>query len=101
MIIRLVATLAFGLVLATGTARADDNPKRKIAVLEDRAGSSALPGVGAELAAEIGRQTSLAILGPDQAKTIYGEQLEPAVVACSGDSACVAKIGNKLGAAEV
>jgi hypothetical protein len=45
--------------------------------------------------------TSLVVLGPEQAKTIYGEQLEQAVVRCSGEPECVSKVGAKLGAAEV
>jgi hypothetical protein len=82
-------------------AHADDNPKRKVVVLEYRSGSSALVGIGGKLATEVGKQTSLVVLGPAQAKTVFGEQLEQTVVKCGGEAECVAKIGAKLGAADV
>jgi hypothetical protein len=87
--------------LVTTVAHADDDPRRKVAVLEYRAGSSSLVGIGAQLATEIGKQTSLTVLGPAQAKTVYGEQLDQVVVKCAGDAACVARIGKKLGVADV
>jgi len=90
------------LLLAASVAHADDaDPKRKIAVLEYRSGSSALVGIGARVAGELGKQTSLNVLGPQQARTLFGEQLEPAIVKCSGEPDCIAKIGQKLGAKEV
>jgi hypothetical protein len=94
-------TLVLVSLFAASVAAADDNPKRKVAVLEYRAGSSALVGIGTQLATEISKQTSLTVLGPAQAKTVYGEQLDQAIVKCGGESDCVAKIGAKLGAGEV
>jgi hypothetical protein len=88
------------IVCAATVARADDT-HRKVAVLEYRAGSSALVGIGTQLATEIGKQTSLVVLGPQQARTVYGEQLESAIVKCGGEADCIAKIGNRLQAAEV
>lgn len=93
--------LVIASLLAAGVAHADDDPKRKVVVLEYRSGSSALVGIGAQLASEIGKQTSLVVLGPAQARTVYGEQLDQAVVKCAGEADCVAKIGAKLGAADV
>jgi hypothetical protein len=84
-----------------GVARAELDPRRKVVVIEYRAGSSALPRVVDQLIAEMTTQTSLQVLGPDQTKTLYGEQLEPAIVKCGGEADCVAKIGQKVGAAEV
>ena len=49
----------------------------------------------------LGKQTSLDVLGPDQARAVYGEHLDGAVVKCAGEAECVAKIGQKLAAAEV
>jgi hypothetical protein len=97
------ALLCFAVCLlsARSVAHADDDPKRKIAVLEYRSASSALVGIGTKLADEIAKQTSIKVLGPQQARTLYGEQLEPVVVKCGGEAECVAKIGQKLGAAEV
>lgn len=97
---RRALALATVCVLAT-PARAELDPRRKVVVIEYRAGSSALPNVVAQLVAEMSRQTSLQVLGPDQTKALYGEQLDQAIVKCGGDADCVAKIGAKVGAAEV
>ena len=45
--------------------------------------------------------TSLDVVTPEQAKTLYGEQLEQSVVRCAGEPDCVSKLGAKLGASEV
>jgi len=96
------AALAIALVCSlVSVARADLNPRRKVVVIEYRAGSSALPNVVGQLVAAMSKQTSLQVLGPDQTKTLYGEQLEQAIVKCGGEAECVAKIGAKVGAAEV
>lgn len=94
-----VALLA--LVVMAGTAHAEPDPKRKVCVLEYRSGSSALPGVAKRLIAEMAKQTSLQLLGPDQARTVYGDQLDQALVKCAGDAECIAQIGRKVGVAEV
>jgi hypothetical protein len=95
--------VAFSLVLALlgQTALADPDPKRKVAVLEYRSGSSALPGIARRMVIEMGKQTSLQLLDPDQTRTVYGDQLDQALVKCAGDSACIAQIGKKVGAVEV
>ncbi len=83
------------------SARAEVDPKRKVVVIEYRAGSAALPNVVDQLVSEMSRQTSLRVLGPVQTKALYGEQLDQAIVKCGGEAECVAKIGAKVGAAEV
>lgn len=94
--------LAVIALLALGTsAHADPDPKRKVAVLEYRSGSAALPGIAKRLLGEIGKQTSLQLLGPDQTRTMYGDSLDGAIVKCAGDAECIAVIGKKVGAAEV
>src|SRR5262245_39976798 len=93
--------IAIALLMLCAAAWADGNPKRKIVVLEYRSGSSALPKVTDQLVAKMTKQTSLQVLGPEQTKTLYGEKLEDAIVRCAGDAGCVAKIGQKVGAAEV
>jgi hypothetical protein len=95
------ALLCFAVLLLSRVAHADDDPKRKIAVLEYRSGSSALVGIGAKLAELIGKQTSINVLDPQQARTVFGEQLDQVVVKCGGDAECVAKIGVRLGVTEV
>ena len=95
----------FVLVLAvlalTRIANADPDPRRTVLVLEYRAGSSALPGVAGRVVATLARQTSLEVLGQDQARAMYGDRLDQVLVRCAGEAACVAKIGEKLKAAEI
>jgi hypothetical protein len=86
---------------AAPRAHADPDPKRKVSVLEYRAGSSALPGIAARVAAALSRRTSLGVNGQDQTRAIYGDQLDRALVKCAGEAACVARIGQRVGAAEV
>jgi hypothetical protein len=84
-----------------GVASADPNPKRKVTVLEFRSGSSALQGMAGRVVTALSKQTSLQILGPDQARVIYGGELDGTLVKCAGEADCVAKIGQKVGAQEV
>ncbi|HEX8110655.1 MAG TPA: PEGA domain-containing protein [Kofleriaceae bacterium] len=86
---------------AAPRAHADPDPKRRVSVLEYRAGSSALPGIAARVATTLSRKTSLGVLGQDQTRAIYGDQLDRALVKCAGEVACVARIGQKVGAAEI
>jgi hypothetical protein len=98
------ASIAIALLVALAWARgahADPDPKRKVIVLEYRAGSSALPGIAARLVDTLAKQTSLEVLGPDQTRAVYGEHLDQVIVKCAGDAECVARIGQKVGAAEV
>ncbi len=89
------------LLLLTGVASADPDPKRKVAIVEYRAGSSGLPGIAARVGNALGKQTSLGVIGPDQTRALYGDNLEQVLVKCAGEAECVAKIGQKVGAAEV
>lgn len=89
------------LLALVGVAHADPDPKRKVLVLEYRAGSSALPGIARRVVAQLGEHTSLQVLGPDQSRAAYGDRLDQVLVKCGGDTACVAKIGQKLAAAEI
>jgi hypothetical protein len=96
--------LAIAIAIVCGlvaVAHADLDPKRKVVVIEYRAGSPALPNVVGQLVAEMARETSLHVLGPDQTRSLYGESLDQAIVKCAGEADCVAKIGAKVGAAEV
>ncbi len=79
----------------------EPDPKRKVSVLEYRSGSSALPGIAKRVLDTMGKQTSLQLIGPDQTRTIYGDQLDQALVRCAGDAECIANIGKKVGAVEV
>jgi hypothetical protein len=83
------------------TAHAEPDPKRKVIVLEYRSGSSALTGIAARVVGVLSKQTSLDVLGPDQTRATYGEHLDQVIVKCAGEAECIAKIGQKVGAAEV
>jgi PEGA domain len=89
------------LLVLAGVASADPNPKRKVAVLEFRQGSSALQGMAGRVVAALSKQTSLTVLGPDQTRVTYGDQLDGTLVKCAGEAPCVAQIGKKAGVAEV
>jgi hypothetical protein len=89
------------LCLFAAIAHADVDPKRKVIVLEYRAGSSALPHFADRVVAALSKQTSLDVLGQDQTRTVYGEHLDQVIVKCAGEAECVARIGQKVGAAEV
>ncbi len=89
------------LVMLGGIAHADPDPKRKVVVIEYRSGSSALPGIANRVVATMTKLTSLQLLGPDQTRTVYGDQLDQAIARCTGDPACIAAIGKKVGAADV
>jgi hypothetical protein len=88
-------------LFVAGLAHADDNPKRKLIVLEYRAGSSALPGIATRVVTLLSKQTSLQVLGPVQARAVYGDPLDQVLVKCGGEAVCIARIGQKIGAAEV
>jgi hypothetical protein len=89
------------LAAAAPVAHGDPDPRRKVIVLEYRAGSSALRGIAERVVAALSRRTSLGVLGPDQARVMYGDRLDQVLVKCAGEAACVARIGQKIGAAEV
>jgi hypothetical protein len=89
------------LVAVPRRADADPDPKRKVVVLEYRANSPALPGIAVRLQTAMSRETSLQVLGPDQTRALYGEHLDQVIVKCGGEAQCVARIGQKVGAAEV
>jgi len=94
--------VALALVFALAhAAHGDPDPKRKISVLEYRAGSSALPGIAARIVGVLSKQTSLRVLGQDQTRAVYGAQLDQVLVKCAGDATCLARIGQKVDAAEV
>ncbi|HEX7839331.1 MAG TPA: PEGA domain-containing protein [Kofleriaceae bacterium] len=99
LVLLCLAVLAAAAPLAHGDP--DPDPRRKVIVLEYRAGSSALRGIAERVVTTLSRKTSLGVLGPDQARAIYGDRLDQVLVKCAGDAACVARIGQKVGAAEV
>jgi hypothetical protein len=100
--VRSIAIVVALAVAAPGRAGAEElDGKRKVAVLEYRAGSAALPGIDVRIAGLLASQTSLAVLGAEEARKAYGAKLDADVVTCAGEAACIARIGKKIGAREV
>jgi hypothetical protein len=98
----LIWLVSLVVVTAAGrVARAEPDARRTLVVLEYRAGSSALPRISARVVELLARQTSLHVLGPDQTRAVYGDHLDQVLVKCAGEPVCVARIGQKIGAAEV
>jgi hypothetical protein len=96
-----IAVCFAAIAAAAARAQADPDPRRKVSVLEYRAGSSQLPGIAGRVMTTLSRQTSLGVIGQDQTRALYGDHLDQVLVRCAGDAACVARIGQKVGAAEV
>ena len=97
-----VVTAAIFLALLAGPAAAQSpNPKRRVAVLEFRAGSAELPNVHQQMADILRKATSLNVIDVTAARRIYGDNLDRDIVRCAGNARCVAKMGVKLKASEV
>lgn len=88
-------------LLPATVAHARPAPARKVAILEFRSGSAALPGIARKVAALLREQTSLDIVGPRDARRTYGANLDADVVACAGEAPCIATVGRAVGADEV
>ena len=98
---RIVVFVLVCMGLARSAAADELDPHRKVIVLEYRSGSSAVPNLANRLATLLGQRTSLRVAGPDQTRVAYGDHLDQVIVRCAGDAACVARIGQKVGATEV
>jgi hypothetical protein len=97
---KLLAIAIATIASITATASAEPDAKRKVVVLEYRAGSSALPGIAERVAKRIAKLTSLRVTDPDAAR-LKIEGLDAAVVKCAGEAPCLAAIGQKLAVDEV
>lgn len=98
----LVFLAALALCAPPGVAdAAGPRKKRKVAVLELRAGTEGARGIGLRMAALLEKGTSLDIIDATDARRIAGEHLDDEVARCKGDAACVAGVGERLGASEV
>jgi hypothetical protein len=104
--VRIAALFCFAAITVAAlpaVARADDAPdgRRKVAVLEYRAGSAALAGIDVRIAELLAKQTSLGVIDPDEARKAYGNKLDADIVSCDGEADCIGGLGKKLGAQEV
>lgn len=89
--------LAAALLAARGAAAGE---KRRIVVLEYRAGSRGVPDIGARLAAELARVSDYDVADPIEARRRLGPGLDAEVARCAGAPACVAELARRLGADE-
>lgn len=104
MTARLAAAVTVVLALASArpaAARGAPDPKRPVAVLEFRGGSSAVPDIGARAARLLRENTSLTVIDPSDARTRLGAGVDKTIAECAGDAGCIATIGKKLEVAEV
>ena len=76
-------------------------PKRSIAVLEFRAGTTGIKNAGARLATLLKKGTSRRVVDGTEARRIGGPGIDEAVARCGGESRCIAGIGRKLGVDDV
>ena len=102
---RITLLLSLGLVLSPGLAWArrgrPANPNRTVAVLEYRAGVTAVPNITTRLAKLLARKTGLKVLGPTDARQALGSNVDEQVAHCEGKPRCIARIGRRLHADEV
>ncbi len=75
-------------------------PRRKVVVLEYRAGSRGAPDIGTRLAAELARLSTYEVLEPAEARRRLGAGLDAEVARCAGAAPCVAAVAVRLGADE-
>ena len=99
MIARLLAaSLACLLSLAPALA---GGAKRRVAVFEFRAGAEAVASLAGGIVDVIRAETSLEVVGPDDARRIAGAEIDADVAGCRGEAACVAGIARRLQVDEV
>src|SRR4051794_22835296 len=72
-----------------------------VAVLEYRAGSKGMPGIGEKMARLLAANAALEVIGPGDARRKAGPRIDADVARCSGDAMCIGTIGEQLGASEV
>jgi hypothetical protein len=99
----LLVLVALALAGATaGPARAaNDDARRRIAVLEVRSNATGASDLGKRLALILRRTTSLDVVDADDARRVLGARVDEELARCSGEPACIGKIGARLKAHEV
>jgi hypothetical protein len=98
--VKRLASLIVLLACASSAAGASNSSKSTLAILEFRAGSTAVPQIGARMAKILRKETSHTIIDPDDARRADAH-IDEAVAKCDGEARCVAGLGEKLGADEV
>jgi hypothetical protein len=90
---------AVALLLIAGAAAAE--PKRTVLVTEYRAGARGGVGLGEHLARLLAANAAFEVIDPQEARRRAGARIDADVARCGGDAACVAALGERLGANEV
>ena len=90
---------AAGWLLVCAPALAD--PAKSLAVLEYRAGSEAVRGIGASCARLLDKHSSYNVQSPQDARRRLGAGIDAEVAACGGQAACIGELGARLGVDEV
>jgi hypothetical protein len=99
---RRVGIIVLGLAVSSASiASAAPNPKRTVAVLEYRSGSSELPEIDQRLAKLLSKTTSLDVVDAQEARKRSAVGIDREVVRCAGAPACIARLGRRLKAVEV
>jgi hypothetical protein len=74
---------------------------RTVAVLEYRAGVTGAKDLGERMAGILREETSVHVVGPQEARRRLGGRADAMIAKCGGDAVCVADVGLKLGVDEV
>src|SRR5438477_10092222 len=96
---RLRGALALLALVSTLPALAQA-PRRKVAVLEYRAGVDAAPRLGDRLAAQLRKYAALGVVDPAEARRRL-PQVDADLGKCSSDAACLSRLGARLHVDEV
>jgi hypothetical protein len=89
------------LVLAAVAHAQPSAPRRTVAVLEYRAGARGAAGIGERLARLLAANAAFEVIDPQEARRRAGARIDAELARCSGESTCVAALGERLGAGEV
>jgi hypothetical protein len=74
---------------------------RSVAVLEYRSGVTSAHDLGERMSAVLAQETSVKVVGPNEARRRLGGRADGLIARCAGDAVCVADVGLKLGVDEV
>lgn len=95
------AWMVAALAALASTPAAAQTSSRKVAVIEVRSGSSAVPDVGTRLAQQLASSTSLTVLTPDAARQSYGDRLDAEATGCVGQAGCIARLARSMKVDEI
>jgi hypothetical protein len=96
-----VGALAVVALLGVLATAAPADARRRIAVVEHRAGVTRVADLAARLAALLQRATAVDVVDPNEARRRLGGRADALIAHCAGDAPCVAEIGDRLRVDEV